>query len=77
MIYVITQNPEYRDGGKKVKPFYLYDRRDGSSGRRNLAGLHEVRGHATNIDSRSFTDSLLLDKLKDNLKKRSIEYSII
>ena len=61
---------------RRVKPFILH-RGDEVIGRRNLAGLHETRGHPVEIMTKTFRDSELLRRLEENLKKRGIEYCLI
>jgi len=76
MLYEIMQNPEYGIRKRKVKPFYVYQNYS-FIGRRNFAGLFIIKGHKTIIKSNMFTNKNLLERLKENLDKRNIEYKVI
>ena len=76
MLYKIMQNPEYGTKKRKVKPFHIYEH-DTHIGRRNFAGLFILKGHETKIESNSFTNKNLLERLKENLDKRNIAYKVI
>ena len=77
MEYKITQNPEFGNSEKAVNAFILHHGED-YRGNRNLAGLgHLLRGKETEIDSKSFTDKHLKQRLETYLSKRNIKYEIV
>ena len=80
-IYQIRQNPEFCKDGSNAKPFHLYVRDNTKykyAGRRNVMGLHELKGHDVEIGQGTFGErSSLLEEAIRRLKQLGIEAKFV
>ncbi|MEK6826224.1 MAG: hypothetical protein AABX08_03630 [Nanoarchaeota archaeon] len=81
--YIVVRNPFIDVSERRVRPLHLYAIENDICafvGKRNLAGLvHTLSSQRAQleVDTRSFTNKDLLNKLTNYLDKRKVQYTTI